>query len=107
MKFFNQDKIGMGKKNFYDILGINKTASNEEITKAFRKLAMKYHPDRNPDNKEAEEKFKEIQKAYGVLSDEKKRQQYDQFGEAGFDPNMSGFSAVSYTHLTLPTIYSV
>ena len=93
MKFFNQDKIGMGKKNFYDILGINKTASNEEITKAFRKLAMKYHPDRNPDNNEAEEKFKEIQKAYGVLSDEKKRQQYDQFGEAGFDPNMSGFSA--------------
>ncbi|QRN41150.1 MAG: molecular chaperone DnaJ [Neisseriaceae bacterium] len=83
----------MNNKNFYDVLGVSKTASQEEITKAFRKLAMKYHPDRNPDNKAAEEKFKEIQKAYAVLSDPTKRKQYDQFGEAGFGPNMGGFSS--------------
>ncbi|MBN3860342.1 molecular chaperone DnaJ [Neisseriaceae bacterium PsAf] len=83
----------MSDRNFYDVLGVSKTASQEEITKAFRKLAMKYHPDRNPDNKEAEEKFKEIQQAYAVLSDAEKRKQYDQFGEAGFGPNMGGFSS--------------
>ncbi|MFH4416008.1 MAG: molecular chaperone DnaJ [Neisseriaceae bacterium] len=83
----------MSEKNFYDILGVSKTASQEDITKTFRKLAMKYHPDRNPDNKEAEDKFKEIQRAYAILSDPEKRKQYDQFGEAGFGPNMGGFSS--------------
>jgi molecular chaperone DnaJ len=73
----------MATRNYYDILGISKTASTEEIKAAYRKLALKYHPDRNPDNKEAEEKFKEAAQAYEVLSDAQKRAQYDQFGEAG------------------------
>ena len=77
-------------KDLYETLGVSKSASEDEIKKAYRKLAMKYHPDRNPDNKEAEEKFKEIQKAYDVLSDSQKRAQYDQFGEAGIDPNQMG-----------------
>ena len=64
-------------KDYYAILGVNKNASAEEIKKAFRKLAVKYHPDRNPENKQAEEKFKEISEAYEVLSDHEKRQKYD------------------------------
>ncbi|MGB3694676.1 MAG: DnaJ C-terminal domain-containing protein [Spirulinaceae cyanobacterium] len=68
-------------KDYYSILGVSKTASPEEIKKTFRKLAVKYHPDRNPDNKEAEERFKEISEAYEVLSDTEKRQKYDQFGQ--------------------------
>lgn len=80
----------MSQKDLYEVLGVAKNASDDEIKKAYRKLAMKYHPDRNPDNKEAEEKFKEIQKAYDVLSDTNKRAQYDQYGEAGIDPNQMG-----------------
>ena len=79
----------MSKKDYYTILGVAKGASKDEIKKAYRKLAMKYHPDRNPDNKEAEEKFKESAEAYEVLSDDTKRQQYDQFGHEGFK-NMGG-----------------
>lgn len=79
----------MAKRDFYEVLGVSKTATQEEIKAAYRKLALKYHPDRNPDNKEAENKFKEAAEAYEVLSDTKKRQQYDQFGHAG--PNMGGF----------------
>ena len=75
------------KRDYYEVLGVQKSATTEEIKKAYRKLAMKYHPDRNPDNKEAEEKFKEVGEAYEVLSDEGKRQRYDQFGFAGVDPN--------------------
>ena len=75
------------KRDYYEVLGVQKSATAEEIKKAYRKLAMKYHPDRNPDNKEAEEKFKEVGEAYEVLSDEGKRQRYDQFGFAGVDPN--------------------
>lgn len=70
--------------DYYKVLGIAKTASADEIKKAYRKLALKYHPDRNPDNKEAEEKFKEISEAYAVLSDPEKRKQYDTFGSSGF-----------------------
>lgn len=69
----------MDLKNYYSILGVDKNASGEEIKKAFRKLAVKYHPDRNPNNKAAEEKFKEISEAYEVLGDEEKRKKYDQF----------------------------
>lgn len=72
------------KKDFYQILGVDRSATKEEIKTAYRKLALKYHPDRNPDNKAAEEKFKEAAEAYEVLSDDNKRQQYDQFGHAGF-----------------------
>lgn len=72
----------MAKRDYYDVLGVSKTASNDEIKKAYRALAMKYHPDRNPNDKAAEEKFKEVQEAYDVISDEKKRSMYDQFGHA-------------------------
>ena len=75
------------KRDYYEGLGVEKGASAEEIKKAYRKSAMKYHPDRNPGDKEAEEKFKEIGEAYEVLSDEGKRSRYDQFGFAGVDPN--------------------
>ncbi|MEI0476435.1 molecular chaperone DnaJ [Brachyspira pulli] len=71
------------KRDYYEVLGVAKTATNDEIKKAYRKLAMQYHPDRNPGNKEAEEKFKEATEAYEILSDEKKRAQYDQFGFQG------------------------
>jgi DnaJ-class molecular chaperone len=73
----------MAKRDYYEILGVSKTASADEIKKAHRKLALKFHPDRNKDNKSAEEKFKEIQEAYDVLSDQTKRANYDQFGHAG------------------------
>ena len=79
------------KRDFYDILGVARNASDEDIKKAYRKLAMKYHPDRNPDSKEAEAKFKEVKEAYEMLSDPQKRAAYDQYGHAGVDPNMGGF----------------
>ena len=75
------------KRDYYEVLGVQKGASAEEIKKAYRKSAMKYHPDRNPGDKEAEEKFKEIGEAYEVLSNDDKRSRYDQFGFAGVDPN--------------------
>lgn len=78
----------MAKRDFYEILGVAKNASEDEIKKAYRKLAMKYHPDRNPDSKQAEEKFKEAKEAYEMLSDAQKREAYDRFGHAGVDPNM-------------------
>lgn len=73
------------QKDFYEVLGISRTASEQEVKAAYRKLALKYHPDRNPGNKEAEESFKEISQAYETLSDATKRKQYDQFGHAGAD----------------------
>ncbi|MFZ9754674.1 MAG: DnaJ domain-containing protein, partial [Bacteroidia bacterium] len=73
----------MSKRDYYDILGVSRGASADEIKKAYRKLAIKYHPDKNPDNKEAEEKFKEAAEAYDVLSNAEKKQRYDQFGHAG------------------------
>lgn len=78
------------KKDFYKILGVDKSASDADIKKAYRKLAMKYHPDRNPDNKEAETKFKEAAAAYEVLSDDKKRQQYDQVGHSAYENMQQG-----------------
>ena len=74
-----------GKRDYYEVLGIQKNATEDEIKKAYRKLAVKYHPDRNPGNKEAEEKFKEATEAYEVLSDDQKRPIYDQYGFAGLD----------------------
>lgn len=81
----------MAQKDYYELLGVSREASQDDIKKAYRKLAMKYHPDRNPNDKEAEEKFKEISEAYEVLSDEKKRKQYDQFGHAGGQAGGGGF----------------
>ena len=80
----------MAKRDYYEVLGIDKSASQDEIKSAFRKGAMKYHPDRNPGDKEAEEKFKEINEAYSVLSDPDKKAKYDQFGHAAFDGGMGG-----------------
>ncbi|RTL53029.1 MAG: molecular chaperone DnaJ [Rhodocyclaceae bacterium] len=76
----------MAKRDFYEILGVNRDANDDEIKKAYRKLAMKYHPDRNPDNPKAEEQFKEAKEAYEILSDGNKRAAYDQYGHAGVDP---------------------
>ncbi len=77
----------MAKRDYYEILGVSRNASKDELKKAYRRLAMKYHPDRNQNDKEAEEKFKEAKEAYDVLSDEQKRAAYDQFGHAGVDPS--------------------
>ena len=78
----------MAKKDYYDVLGVAKNASDADIKKAYRRAAQKFHPDRNPDNAEAEESFKEAKEAYEVLSDARKRAAYDQFGHAGVDPSM-------------------
>ena len=75
----------MAKRDYYDILGINKNASAAEIKKAYRKMAVKYHPDKNPDDKEAEEKFKEAAEAYEILSDADKKARFDQYGHQAFE----------------------
>ncbi|MBR3204548.1 DnaJ domain-containing protein [Candidatus Saccharibacteria bacterium] len=80
----------MSKRDYYEVLGVGKTASDDEIKKAYRKLAIKFHPDKNPGDKEAEEKFKEATEAYEVLSDKQKRARYDQFGHAGVGGNDAG-----------------
>ena len=78
------------KRDYYEVLGLTSSASQDEIKKAYRTLAKKYHPDMNPGDKEAETKFKEVNEAYAVLSDEEKRQKYDQYGHAAFDPTAGG-----------------
>src|SRR3989442_7137494 len=79
----------MAKRDLYEILGVSRTASAEDIKKAYRKLARKYHPDINPGKKEAEERFKELSFAYDVLSDRDKRKLYDEFGEEGLQPGFN------------------
>ena len=80
----------MAKKDYYEILGVNRDASDEDIKKAYRKLAMKHHPDRNPDNPKAEEQFKEVKEAYEALADEQKRAAYDQYGHSAFEAGGMG-----------------
>jgi len=80
----------VAKRDYYDILGVNKSSSKDEIKKAYRSTAFKYHPDKNPDNKAAEEKFKEASEAYSILSDDKKKTNYDQFGHAAFEGSGGG-----------------
>jgi len=80
----------MSKRDYYEVLGVSKGASAEEIKKAYRKMALKYHPDKNPGNKEAEENFKEAAEAYDVLSNPDKKARYDQFGHAGMNGASSG-----------------
>ena len=80
----------MAKRDYYDVLGVNKSASPEELKSAYRKLAVKYHPDKNPGDKAAEDKFKEASEAYGVLSDKSKKENYDNFGHAAFENGGGG-----------------
>ena len=80
----------MAKRDYYEVLGVNRDASEADLKKAYRRLAMKYHPDRNPDDADAEEKFKEASEAYEILTDPEKREAYDRFGHAGVDPSQGG-----------------
>ena len=80
----------MSKRDYYEVLDVDRNASEADIKKAYRRLAMKYHPDRNPDDRESEARFKEAKEAYEVLCDPRKRTAYDQFGHAGVDPSMGG-----------------
>jgi molecular chaperone DnaJ len=80
----------MSQRDYYEVLGVSQNASNSELKKAFKKLAMKYHPDRNPDDPAANEKFKEAAEAYEILSDPEKKSAYDQFGHAGVQGMGSG-----------------
>jgi molecular chaperone DnaJ len=95
----------MNKRDYYEVLGVSKTASEDEIKKAYRQIAIKYHPDRNPGDKQAEEKFKEAAEAYNVLHDPQKRQQYDQFGFAG--PTGGGFDGFGSGSMDINDIFSM
>ena len=97
----------MAKRDYYEVLGVDKSASEDEIKKAYRKIAIKYHPDRNPGNKEAEEKFKEAAEAYDVLHDPQKRQQYDQFGFNGPGAGFGGGGFGGGASINMDDIFSM
>jgi len=87
----------MAKRDYYEVLGVSKSADSSELKKAYRKLAVQYHPDRNPDDKSAEDKFKEAAEAYEVLTDPDKKARYDRYGHAGVDGQGGGFSGGGMT----------
>ena len=93
------------KRDYYEVLGVSKGASDDEIKKAFRKTAKKYHPDMHPDDKECEEKFKECQEAYAILSDPEKRRQYDQFGHAAFEGGAGGAGGFDFSGMDMGDIF--
>ena len=96
----------MAKRDYYEVLGIDKNATEDQIKKAYRTIAIKYHPDRNPGDKEAEEKFKEAAEAYDVLHDPQKRQQYDQFGFNG-PQGAGGFGGFGGQSMNMDDIFSM
>lgn len=96
----------MGKRDFYEVLGVTKSASGDEIKKAYRQQAIKYHPDKNPDSKEAEEKFKEAAEAYEILSDPQKKGRYDQFGHAGVSGAAGGGGGFSGAGMSMDDIFN-
>ena len=96
----------MAKRDYYEVLGVNRDASEEDIKKAYRKLAMKWHPDRNPDNPKAEEHFKEAKEAYEVLTDPKKRPAYDQYGHAGVDPSAAAGAGAGFGQAGFGDVFS-
>src|SRR5258708_9525999 len=98
----------MAKRDYYEVLGVNRDADEEVIKKAYRRLAMKHHPDRNPDNPKAEELFKEAKEAYEILTDANKRAAYDRYGPAGIDPRagMAGGRAAGLSRLAHTFAYS-
>jgi molecular chaperone DnaJ len=96
----------MSKKDYYSLLGVSKGAADDDIKKAYRKLAMKYHPDRNPNNKEAEQKFKEITEAYEILKDKEKRSLYDQYGDSAFQGGGGGFHQQGFSSDQFNDIFS-
>ena len=95
----------MAKRDFYDVLGVGKNASPDELKSAYRKLAVKHHPDKNPGDKVAEDKFKEASEAYGILSDKSKKENYDNFGHAAFENGgggqvgFGGFSGADFSDI--------
>ena len=93
------------KRDYYEVLGVDKNADDATLKKAFRQLAKKYHPDMNPGDKEAEQKFKEVQEAYAVLSDADKRRQYDQFGHAAFDGGAGGAGGFDFSGMDMGDIF--
>ncbi len=95
----------MNKRDYYEVLGVSRGAPQKDIKQAYRRLAMELHPDRNPDNPEAEEKFKEAAEAYGVLSDEEKRSIYDRFGHEGLQ-GQAGFSGIEDIFSSFGDIFS-
>ena len=86
----------MSKEDYYETLGVNKSSSDDEIKQAYRKMAMKYHPDRNKDDKKAEKKFKKVNEAYYILKDKEKKAQYDQFGHQAFENGGAGFKDFNF-----------
>ena len=97
----------MAKRDYYDVLGVNKNATPDELKSAYRKLAVKYHPDKNPGDKKAEDKFKEASEAYGVLSDKSKKENYDNFGHAAFDNGGGGQGGFGVSVVLVEVIFQI